>query len=453
MSGCASLSAAARRWSRPTTSRRTAPSSPSARSRWRASRRKTVRRARRPGRAWRATFPISICSIRSCRASPSSKSAPARAEGAALAVKGVTKSGGASASAGIGGMVLVTSHGFRGAYLGSRHERLDEAIAGEGTGMERDYDFSSARSRRRSRSRREDRAHAPASARSSGSIRARSRPSACRSCSTRASRARWSAISPARSTAARSRARRASCKEQAGRAAVPAGHPHHRRSAAPRGLRSRPFDAEGVAGRRAAVVEDGVLAVLDPRLRDRARARPRRPPATPSAACRRRRPRGRPTCISRPAAIRREELIADIAEGFYVTDLIGMGVNLVTGDYSRGAAGFWIENGELTYPVSEVTIAGHLIDMFRALVPGERSGVPLRHQCADRARGGSDRCRPLTPTARRCAIDLACRRRARGRRAGAARPFAASPRSWIKGDSSPVSEVDIAVDALLRERL
>jgi PmbA protein len=64
-----------------------------------------------------------------------------------------------------------------------------------------------------------------------------------------------------------------------------------------------------------------------------------------------------------------EELIADIAEGFYVIDLIGMGANLVTGDYSRGAAGLWIEKGELTYPVSEVTIAGHLSEMFSMLTP------------------------------------------------------------------------------------
>src|SRR3954454_2426128 len=66
------------------------------------------------------------------------------AEEAGLAVKGVAKSGGAGASAGIGGMVLVTSHGFRGAYVGSRHSMSMTAIAGEGTGMERDYDFSSA---------------------------------------------------------------------------------------------------------------------------------------------------------------------------------------------------------------------------------------------------------------------------------------------------------------------
>jgi PmbA protein len=68
-------------------------------------------------------------------------------------------------------------------------------------------------------------------------------------------------------------------------------------------------------------------------------------------------------------ALSPKELMADIKQGFYVTELIGMGVNNVTGDYSRGAAGFWIENGEIAYPVSEITIAGNLKDMFRALVP------------------------------------------------------------------------------------
>ncbi len=63
--------------------------------------------------------------------------------------------------------------------------------------------------------------------------------------------------------------------------------------------------------------------------------------------------------------------MADIAQGFYVTELIGMGVNGVTGDYSRGAAGFWIENGELAFPVSEITIAGNLKDMYRHLTPAD----------------------------------------------------------------------------------
>jgi PmbA protein len=69
--------------------------------------------------------------------------------------------------------------------------------------------------------------------------------------------------------------------------------------------------------------------------------------------------------------VRPAELIADIADGFYVTDLIGMGANMVTGDYSRGASGFWIENGKSTYPVSEVTIAGHLLDMFLTFTPAD----------------------------------------------------------------------------------
>ncbi len=63
--------------------------------------------------------------------------------------------------------------------------------------------------------------------------------------------------------------------------------------------------------------------------------------------------------------------MADIESGFYVTELIGMGVNQITGDYSRGATGFWIESGEIAYPVSEVTVAGNLKDMFRTLTPAD----------------------------------------------------------------------------------
>ena len=70
-----------------------------------------------------------------------------------------------------------------------------------------------------------------------------------------------------------------------------------------------------------------------------------------------------------PGALSPDELMADIDEGFYVTELMGMGVNGVTGDYSRGATGFWIEKGKIAYPVSEVTIAGNLKDMYRALMP------------------------------------------------------------------------------------
>jgi PmbA protein len=70
-----------------------------------------------------------------------------------------------------------------------------------------------------------------------------------------------------------------------------------------------------------------------------------------------------------PGPLGPEALMADIKQGFYVTGLMGFGVNAVTGDYSRGANGFWIENGALAYPVSEVTIAGNLKDMFKNLTP------------------------------------------------------------------------------------
>ena len=83
-----------------------------------------------------------------------------------------------------------------------------------------------------------------------------------------------------------------------------------------------------------------------------------------------------------------KELISDIKQGFYVTDLIGSGVNGVTGDYSRGASGFWIENGEITYPVSEVTIAGHLLPMFKSLVRPtiwNSATASTRRRCASRA--------------------------------------------------------------------
>jgi len=135
-----------------------------------------------------------------------------------------------------------------------------------------------------------------------------------------------------------------------------------------RGLRSRPFDAEGVTSRRLEVVEDGVLASW---LLDSATARElslattghaqRGVSSTPSP--------GPSNLHLLPGSDPPDALMADISEGLFVTDLIGMGVNQVTGDYSRGASGFWIENGKRAYPVSEVTIAGNLIDMFQALSP------------------------------------------------------------------------------------
>jgi PmbA protein len=133
-----------------------------------------------------------------------------------------------------------------------------------------------------------------------------------------------------------------------------------------RGLRSQSFDAEGVAVKPLAIVDGGVLTTW---LLDSATARELGLKTTGHAH------RGVSSSPSPgPYNLHLEageatpaELIADIKQGFYVTDLIGSGVNGVTGDYSRGASGFWIENGEMTYPVSEVTIAGHLLEMFKSM--------------------------------------------------------------------------------------
>jgi PmbA protein len=135
-----------------------------------------------------------------------------------------------------------------------------------------------------------------------------------------------------------------------------------------RGLRSRPFDGEGGAGTKLALVDDGVLMSW---ILDCATARELGLTTTGHAS------RGVSSSPSPGASnlhleagrVTPAELIADIKDGFYVTDLIGSGVNMVTGDYSRGASGFWIENGECAYAVSEVTIAGHLFDIFRSMTP------------------------------------------------------------------------------------
>ena len=290
-----------------------------------------------------------------------------RAESAALAVEGVTKSGGASASAGIGGMVLVTSQGFRGAYLHSGQSVSMTAIAGEGTAMERDYDYSSAlhgadldapekvgrtageRTVERLNPRKVETKRVPVvfDRRVAGSLVGHL-----------AGAINGSAV--ARKTSF--------LKDKLGERLFGPGIHVIDDPLRKRGLRSRPFDAEGVATRRLAVVEDGVLESW---FLDSATARElgfattghaqRGVSSTPAPG---------PSNLHLSAGVDTPEaLMADIAEGFYVTDLIGMGVNQVTGDYSRGASGFWIENGRRSYPVSEVTIAGNLVEMFRALLP------------------------------------------------------------------------------------
>ena len=289
------------------------------------------------------------------------------AEAAGLAVKGVTKSGGASARPVSAAWCWSRVHGFSGAYLGSRHSLSMMAIAGEGTGMERDYEFSS-------------KTHAadldsPQHVGTVAGERTVKRVNP-RKVSTRKvpvifdPRVAGSLIGHLASAAnGASVARKTSfLREKLGEKIFGSGIRIIDDPLVARGQRSHPFDGEGVSGQRLAIVEDGVLKTwfLDP-----ATGRELGMPTTGHAS------RG----VSSPpspapsnlhleaGSITPEQLIKDTGDGLYVTDLIGSGVNLVTGDYSRGISGFWIENGVFSYPVSEMTIAGHLFGIFRTLTP------------------------------------------------------------------------------------
>jgi PmbA protein len=289
------------------------------------------------------------------------------AEQAALAVPGVNKSGGASAACGIGGIVLVTSHGFRGATISSSHSISMSAIAGDGTGMETDYDFSTALHAA-------DLESAEKIGRTAGE-RAVKRLNPRKVTTRRVpvvfdSRISGSLVGHLAAAAnGSSVARKTSfLRERRGEQIFSSGIDIIDDPLRKRGLRSRPFDAEGVGAHRQKIVEDGVLKTW---LLDCATARElnlqttghahRGVSSTPSP--------GPSNLHLTPGAKSPRELIGEIEDGFLVTSLIGMGVNLVTGDYSRGASGFWIENGEPTYPVSEVTIAGHLSEIFKNLAP------------------------------------------------------------------------------------
>ncbi|HZD27025.1 MAG TPA: TldD/PmbA family protein [Alphaproteobacteria bacterium] len=291
------------------------------------------------------------------------------AEAAALAVEGISNSDGAGAGWGRSSVALATSHGFAGAYSATSHSFHASVVAGEGTGMERDYDFSSARyvgdleepaavgrrageravrrlQPRKASSRRVPVVYEPRVARSllghfAGAI---------------------SGQAVARQTSF--------LLDRMGEAVFPAAirivdDPHR-----PRGLASKPFDGEGVANARSDLVDGGVLQGW---LLDSAAARQLGLKSTGHAA---RGTSGPPSpaptnLYMEPGALSPQELIADIEEGLFVTELIGFGVNGVTGDYSRGAAGFWIEKGEIAYPVSELTIAGNLKDMFLNLTAAD----------------------------------------------------------------------------------
>jgi PmbA protein len=147
----------------------------------------------------------------------------------------------------------------------------------------------------------------------------------------------------------------------------------------PRALGSRPFDGEGLATRRTVVVGDGVLESY---LLDSYSARKLGLRSTHHAS---RDGSGvgvsTTNLVLQPGPASPDALIASVKTGFYVTELIGFGINGVTGDFSKGAAGLWIEDGRLAYPVAEVTVAGNLLEMFGA-IEGVGNDLVLRDRTA-----------------------------------------------------------------------
>jgi PmbA protein len=299
------------------------------------------------------------------------------AEDAARAVKGVTNSDGAQASWSRHRVALVASNGFAGGYATTGHSIAVAVLAGNGTAMERDDDWDSAVFGA-------DLKEPAAIGRKAGEravrrLGARKMPTAKVPVvfDPRVSSSLLGHLSGAINGPSIARGT-SFLKDQMGQSVFPRGitivdDPHMKR-----GRRSAPFDGEGIGTRKRDIVADGVLQTW---LLDLASARQLKLETTGHA---RRGTSGPPgpgpaNLYLAPGVLTAQELISAVTNGFYVTELMGMGVNGVTGDYSRGAAGFWIENGALAFPVSEVTVAGNLKDMFRNLTPASdlefRTGI------------------------------------------------------------------------------
>ncbi len=288
------------------------------------------------------------------------------AEEAALAVEGITNSEGADAGWGRSRAALVASNGFAGSYAGSSWGVSVSVIAGTDTGMERDYDFASAVYG--SDLRRAEEVGREAAQRAVRRLGARKMPTGKVPVvfDPRVARTFLSHLLGAISGPSIARGT-SFLKDKLGERIFPEAitlteDPHRRR-----GSRSRPFDGEGIANRRRALIDKGVLTtwLLDLRSARQLKmattghaARGTSSPPTPAAT----------NVWIEAGAQTPQELYADIKSGLYVTELMGMGVNGVTGDYSRGASGFWIENGAIAFPVSEMTVAGNLKDMFARMV-------------------------------------------------------------------------------------
>ena len=290
-------------------------------------------------------------------------------EDAARSVDGITNSEGAEIGFGKSTVYLAATNGFNGYRQGSRFSIGVSVVAGEGTKMERDYDFSSAvwlsdlddpaeigkkageNTVRRLNPRKAESAQLPIvyDPRVASSLLGHFTGAI-------------NGQSVARGTTF--------LMNKMGGKVFADGITVIDDPLKKRGLRSKPFDGEGVQTKTRNVIDDGILTTW---ILDLATSRQLGLETTGHAA----RGTGGPPSPSvtnvhlAPGSVSKKDLIGAIDSGFYVTELIGMGVNNVTGDYSRGAGGFWIEGGEIAYPVNEVTIAGNLRDMFLNLTPAD----------------------------------------------------------------------------------
>jgi PmbA protein len=284
------------------------------------------------------------------------------AEAAALAVEGVRKSSGAGASASNRSVAVVISNGFAQGYRRTGCGVSMSAIAGEGTAMQRDYDYASAIHFADLRS--AETVGREAGARAVRRVNPRKVQSQAvpviydRRVASGLIGHLLAAINGSSIARGTSFLKDALGKQIFGDRITVVEDPF-----IARGFGSRPFDGEGLGCHKTNLIDRGVLTnwILDLRS---ARQLGLKPTGQGS--------RGGPSTsnVYLPAGpVSPEEQIKSVSKGLYVTELIGSSVNMVTGDYSRGASGFWIENGELTYPVSEITIAGNLKEMFKTIVP------------------------------------------------------------------------------------
>jgi len=282
----------------------------------------------------------------------------AECEAAARAVdKRITNSEGATVSSHSGNRVYGNSHGFLGAYPSSRHSVSCAVIADDGHGMQRDYWYTVARdSGDMEAARNVGQRAGERTVKRLGGQRLSTRQAPVLFVAEIAGSLFGNFV---RAVRGESLYRKSSfLLDQLGQAVFPEFIHIHEQPHLKKALGSAPFDSEGVATRARDLITAGVLQgyVLDSYA-----ARKLGMETTGNAG-------GVHNLTIDPGHHDFAGLLKEMGSGLLVTEMMGMGVNIVTGDYSRGAAGFWVENGSIQYPVEEITIAGNLRDMFKGIV-------------------------------------------------------------------------------------